>query len=59
MQINLSKTQCRALIDYIEINLLDVIRRDVEIDNIEWVHSILTARDALKKAVETYDENHI
>ena len=51
MMIDLTKEQCESLIDYIEMNLLDVIRNDTDIDNICWVQNILTAKDAMEKAV--------
>ena len=52
MKVDLTKEQCESLIDYIEFNLLDVIRKDVEIDNLQWVQNILTAKDAFEKAVK-------
>ncbi len=51
MKIDLTKSQCESLIDYIEMNLLDVIRNDTDIDNLCWVQNILTAKDAMEKAV--------
>lgn len=51
MKIDLTKGQCESLIDYIEVNLLDVIRNDTDIDNLRWVQNILTAKDAMEKAV--------
>lgn len=52
MLIDLTKGQCESLIDYIEVNLLDVIRNDTDIDNLLWVQNILTAKDAFEKAVK-------
>ena len=52
MKVDLTKEQCSALIDYIEFNLLDVIRKDTEIDNLQWVQNILTAKNAFEKAVK-------
>lgn len=43
MKIDLTKSQCESLIDFIELNLLDVIRKDTDIDSLEWVQNILTA----------------
>lgn len=52
MKIDLTKDQCLSLIEYIEYYLLDVIRKDTDIDRLEWVTNILNARDAFKKAVK-------
>lgn len=52
MKIDMTKGQCESLIDYIELNLIDIIRNDTEIDSLEWVKNILDARDAFKKAVK-------
>ena len=35
MKIDLTKSQCESLIDFIESNLLDVIRKDTDIDSLE------------------------
>ena len=51
MKIDMTKGQCESLLDYIELNLIDVIRTDTDIDSLEWVKNILAARDAFKKAV--------
>lgn len=52
MKVELTKAQCESLIDYIEINLLDVIRNDTGIDSFEWVQNILDAKRAFGKAVK-------
>lgn len=39
---SLSKSEWRNLIEFIEMNLFDVIRSDQEIDNIEWLRSMLS-----------------
>lgn len=51
MKIDLTKSQCESLIDFIELNLLDVIRRDTDIDNLEWVENILTANTIFHLAI--------
>lgn len=56
MKIDLTKEQCESLIDYIEVNLLDVIRNDTDIDSLAWVQNILTAKDAFEKAVKENGE---
>lgn len=52
MKINFTKEQCESLIDYIEMNLLDVNRKDKYIDNLCFVKNILTAKDEIEKAVD-------
>lgn len=52
MKIEVTKDQCESVIDFIEGNILDAIRNDECIDNIDWLANILAVRDAMKKAVE-------
>ena len=49
--IEVTKDQCESVIDFIEMNLLDVIRQDDCIDNIDWVANILAVRNAMKRAL--------
>ena len=51
MKIDLTKAQCESLIDFIESNLLDVIRKDTDIDSLEWVQNILTANTIFHLAI--------
>ena len=51
MKIDLTKSQCESLIDFIELNLLDVIRKDTDIDSLEWVQNILTANTLFHLAI--------
>lgn len=44
----LTKGQCESMIDYIECNLLPVIRNDVDIDNMEWLCNICEVYRKLK-----------
>ena len=55
MKIELTKDQCNNVAEFIEMNLLDVIRNDVDIDNIAWLESMLDAKRALVKAVDEYE----
>lgn len=50
--IEVTKDQCESVIDFIEMNLLDVIRQDDSIDNIDWVVNILAVRNAMKRVIE-------
>lgn len=51
MKIDLTKPQCESLIDFIELNLLNVIRKDTDIDSLEWVQNILTANTLFHLAI--------
>ena len=51
MKIDLTKAQCESLIDFIELNLIDVIRNDTDIDSLEWVQNILTANTLFHLAI--------
>lgn len=51
MKIDLTKSQCESLIDFIELNLLDVIRNDTDIDSLEWFQNILTANSLFHLAI--------
>lgn len=51
MKIDLTKSQCESLIDFIEMNLLDVIRKDTDIDSLGWVQNILIANTLFHLAI--------
>lgn len=53
MKIELTKGQCESLSDFIEMNLLDVIRNDTDIDNLNWVRNILDALKVFKEAAKS------
>lgn len=52
MIVELTKDQWRNVVDFIELNLLDVIRRDVDIDNLAWVESMILAKNDIEKELE-------
>lgn len=56
MKIELTKGQCESLSDLIEVHLLDIIRNDTDIDNLNWVRNIVNAQKAFNEAVN--NENH-
>lgn len=45
----LTKTEASSVAEFIEINLIDTIRNDVDIDNINWLRNMISAYDKLKK----------
>lgn len=53
MKIELTKSQCESLIDLFENNLLDVIRQDEGIDNLEWVVNLCDFYKSIKVAHES------
>ena len=55
MKVERIKSQCNNIVDFIEMNILDVIRNDESIDNIDWVQDLLDARSTLLKAVAEYE----
>lgn len=55
LKVELSKNECVCVAEFIEMNLLTVIRNDVDIDNIAWVENMLNAKRALEKAVDEYE----
>ena len=55
MKVDLTKDECVNMADFIEVHLLDVIRRDPDIDNLKWVESMISAKAKLEKAVDSYE----
>lgn len=51
MRIEISKAQCESMLDFIECNLFEAIRNDVDIDNIEWLQNILDVRRKMRNLV--------
>lgn len=51
MKIELTKGQCESLAEMIELHLLDIIRKDTDIDNLDWVRNILNAHQMFVEAV--------
>ncbi len=50
MEVHLTESQIKNLADFIEFNLLDVIRNDDDIDNILWVNDMCEAYTKLREA---------
>lgn len=55
MKVELTKDQCRNVADFIDIHLLDAIRKDEDIDNLAWVESLILAKNAMEKTVDEYE----
>ena len=52
MKIEVTKDQCESVIDFIEWNILDAIRNDESVDNVDWLANILAVRAVMKKVVD-------
>lgn len=39
--VNITSSEATSLRDFIEFNLIDVIRNDEDIDSLLWIHNIL------------------
>lgn len=48
--------ECKNLAEHIELTLFETIRNDPEIDNIEWLVSIMSAYTKLVNAAEILKE---
>lgn len=55
MKVELSKVQCQVAAEFIEMNILDVIRNDTDIDNIAWLENMLEAKRVLEEAVDEHE----
>lgn len=54
--VNFTESQIKNMADFIESNLLDVIRRDEDIDNLLWVNDMCEAYDKLREVEESIKE---
>lgn len=50
--VQLSLSQCENLADFIELNLLDDIRRDPDMDNLDYLRDLLEAQTILRNALK-------
>lgn len=50
--ITLTDSQCESLADFIEDTILDTIRQDTYIDNINWLINMVDAYKKIKGAVK-------
>ena len=50
MKIELTKTQCYNLSLFIRENLLDDIRKDPDMDNLDYLRDLLDAEKAFREA---------
>ena len=57
MKVELTKTQCKNVAEFIEMYLFHAIREDDEMDNLEYLRDMLNAEETLRKAAKGYEEN--
>jgi len=55
MKVELTKSQCYNIAEFIETNLLDTIRKNVDIDNFGYLEDLIDAKRTLEKAVKEYE----
>jgi hypothetical protein len=53
MIIEITKNEAECLIDLFECNLLDIIRNDDDIDNLQWLMNICSVFKKLQEGVES------
>ena len=51
-KIELTKSQCENLADFIEFHFFQAIREDTEIDCLEWARELLEAEKAFREAMK-------
>ena len=56
MKVELTKGQCESLADFISMNLLEIIRNDTDIDNLNYVRNLLNALEMFEQAAQKEDE---
>lgn len=55
MKLELTQRQCRNLAFFIQMNFIDSIRKDEDIDNINYLSDICKAYETIKEAGENKD----
>lgn len=50
--VDLTKSQCGNLCEFIEFNIFEYIRNDTDIDNIDWLVDMIEAYQKLKGGAE-------
>ena len=51
-KIELTKSQCESLVDFIDFTLIPSIRNDPDLDNLEYVINICDAYKVFKEVVD-------
>ena len=54
--ITITPSEAVSLADFIQLNLIDVIRNDVEIDSIEWIYNLINVYKKCSGDIPCTDE---
>lgn len=54
--IKINTMEAETLVDFIEINIFQIIREDTEIDNMNWLVNMVNIYLKCKEAVETSEK---
>lgn len=54
--IEINTMEAETLVDFIEINIFQIIREDTEIDNMNWLVNMVNIYLKCKEAVETSEK---
>lgn len=54
IRVCLTKSQCKNVAEFIEIHLIDAIRNDPDIDNVDWIADMIDAMRRLENT-EKYE----
>ena len=54
--IIITPSEAVSLSDFIQLNLIDVIRNDVEIDSIEWIYNLINVYKKCNGDISCTDE---
>ena len=55
MKVELTKSQCKNVADFIEMYIFQAVRDDPEMDNLQYLRDMLDAEKALRKAADEYE----
>lgn len=50
--VNLTDSQCKNIAEFIDLYLIDAIRKDPEIDNINYIKDMIAAMEILQKRAD-------
>lgn len=56
--ITLTEEELDNLIEFIDLNFIDVIRKDVSINNMDWIRMMIQLRDNLVRAGKEWRKEH-
>lgn len=59
MLVDLTKTQIKNLIDFIELNFIDSVREDEDVDNIDYIIDMCEALTTLRKTKEECESGDV